>query len=304
MPKPDSNIQPSLFLNGLSQILDQYDYFILDIWGVLHDGKCLYANTINTLDTLKNYNKKTCLLSNTGHLNDFVVNHLNELGLSRELYDFIITAGSSAQEALKSRPDDVHKKLGNKCFFIGDDPLLPADNKLEIISGLDIEVCSDANEASFILNSCGGTPHENVEPIMKLIESLAPLSLPMVCINPDIKVNIGSEQFLCAGAFAQHYETLGGNVIYHGKPDTNIYNQAWHLFDYPDKSKIVAIGDSLHTDIQGAYNFSINSIWNLEGIHKDEFQMTNKKTINFTAVEETLQNASIKPTAYIETFII
>jgi HAD superfamily hydrolase (TIGR01459 family) len=304
MSTPENVIKDPLFLKGLNQALNNYEFFILDIWGVLHDGKKLYPSTLDTLKTLKSNNKKTCLLSNTGHLNDFVINHLNEFGVSRDLYDFIITAGSSAQLALKDRPDQKHKDLGNKCFYIGDDPLLTSDDKFEIIMGMGIEVCEDAKDATFILNSCGGTPHENVDTILSLIEKISPLSLPMVCVNPDIKVNIGQEQYLCAGAFAKRYEALGGHVIYHGKPDINIYNHVWNFFGQPDKTKIVAIGDSLHTDIQGANNFSIDSIWNLAGIHKDEVQLQGQTSIDAQALKTTLHNSSVRPTAYIETFII
>jgi len=101
------------------------------------------------------------------------------------------------------------------------------------------------------------------------LEEALKLNLPLICSNPDIEVEIGDRIVKCAGYYAQWYETRGGEVHWHGKPYRPVYEMAWEKLGKPDKSKICAIGDSLRTDISGAKNFGIDSLWNLDGINRD-----------------------------------
>ena len=106
--------------------------------------------------------------------------------------------------------------------------------------------------------------------------------------------------FLCAGSFAKYYEEKGGDVLYHGKPHRPIYDMAWSLLGKPDKSRIIAVGDSLHTDIQGANGFGIASLFNLVGIHQDEVRVSSENSeTDMAKLTNMLNSQPHKPTAVL-----
>jgi HAD superfamily hydrolase (TIGR01459 family) len=253
------------YIEGLGEIIKHYDCLIMDIWGVLHNGVTLYEHTLATLHSLQDKNRQICLLSNTGQRSETIISHLETMGISRSLYAHILTAGESAHMGL---PEYI-KTYGPNCLYIKDE-LAVEDKKDRLVEGLDIHFVDSAEQADFILNACGGTPPDKVTELEKRIEKIAAFKKPMICANPDIVVEVGGKIFPCAGHFSQLYQSHGGKVIYHGKPHLPVYEQAQKLLGMPDKSRIIAIGDSLHTDIQGAKVFDIDVIWNMCGIHQKE----------------------------------
>ena len=102
------------------------------------------------------------------------------------------------------------------------------------------------------------------------------------------------------GTIAQLYKEMGGEVIIKGKPDKEIYIQSTMKIS-ADKSKIIAIGDSIFHDIKGAENFGIDSLLISSGIHKRIFLSSKKniiKSANF------LKKYNINPTFICENFCI
>ena len=53
--------------------------------------------------------------------------------------------------------------------------------------------------------------------------------LTLICANPDIVVERGDRLIYCAGAIAELYRELGGEVIFYGKPHRPIYERAMAL---------------------------------------------------------------------------
>lgn len=269
-------VRPSL-LPGLRTVAMRYDVFILDIWGVLHDGITPFSGTISCLQAIKGQGKKILLLSNTPDRSAPTAQGLSALGIDDTLYDHILTAGESAWLALKKRPDEFHKSCGMKCFLAGGDFETGA-GLLAFVQGLDgIALVDRVDQADFILNACGGTRRENYGGMWKQVRQALACNLPMICTNPDLVVNVGNEQFLCAGSFAKFYEENGGRVAYHGKPHRPVYDMAFNLLGKPEKSRMLAIGDSLHTDIRGANEFGIDSIFCFSGIHGGELGTPEKR---------------------------
>lgn len=254
----------SLYIKGLEEIADRYDHFILDIYGVLHDGIRPFPQTLGTLRALQSAGKQVCLLSNSPRMAAGVVAHLQSMGIGRGLYAEILTSGEATHYALKERRDDFHQSCGDQCWFIGNHVVA------EVFEGLDIALLDAPDHASFILNSIPGTaPPERARFIAQLQRALA-RDIPMICSNPDLIVHIGDDLYECAGTFAQIYADMGGRVLYHGKPYAPVYERAHELLRRPEKSRICAVGDSLHTDIAGANGFGIDCILNLAGIHREE----------------------------------
>jgi len=165
------------------------------------------------------------------------------------------------------------------------------------ITGLDLDFVDSAAKADFILNACGGTKKQDYEAMWNMVKEALAYKLPMICTNPDLVVNIGTRQYLCAGTFAKFYEENGGEVLYHGKPHHPVYEMAWHILGKPDKTRMIAIGDSLHTDIQGANHFEIDSVFNFSGIHEEELETSEKR-------EALLKTQTYYPTYLMKEFRI
>jgi HAD superfamily hydrolase (TIGR01459 family) len=260
-------------ISGVSALVEDYDVFFLDIWGVLYDGIGIYPTVVPCLTELKAAGKKTCLVSNTPSRAENISERIMTAhGVPLDLYDEVITAGESGFLALRDRYDAFHKGCGDVAYYIGE------DNITTTIDELKLATTENPREASFIMNSLIGQSVVDEDAIYKDLDQCRELDLPMICTNPDMVVNVGDQQIPCAGKYAHYYETIGGRVAYHGKPHVPIYEQAANLIGATDKSRIVAIGDSLHTDIQGANNFGIDSVFNLVGIHWEEVRLDHAPT--------------------------
>ncbi|MFP4313364.1 MAG: TIGR01459 family HAD-type hydrolase [Alphaproteobacteria bacterium] len=266
------------YIQNIGALCDQYDYFIIDIFGVIHDGIKPFPETLKTLQALKISGKTLCLLSNSPRRAHNAAAQMQEMGIARDLYDHIVTSGEHTHEYLReifstpphsspSRGQDGFEKVrweGNRCWVIGHYYIR------EVIEGLDLDLKDSPQNADFILNAIPGTSPPEVAAFKDNLKIALEKNLPMICANPDLVVHVGDTLYECAGTFAAMYEDMGGRVIYHGKPHAPVYERCYELLGQPDKSRICAIGDSLHTDIAGANNFGIDSILNLSGIHREE----------------------------------
>lgn len=255
-----SPFQPPVYIDGLREVADQYDGFILDIFGVIHNGLELFPGTMQCLQELKDRGKRVVLLSNTPKRGFESAQDLLKLGISEDLYTGIVTAGDSAHEKLK-------EFNGQKCWFAGTEVFEA------LLDGINLIKQDTPDDAEFILNAITGLYAWPADEIKNALEQAQKRNLPMICSNPDLVVNIGDEQHICAGTYALYYEEIGGYVSYHGKPHIPVYEEAQAILSIDDKSKILAVGDALHTDIQGANNFGIDSVFNLVGIHWEEVQL-------------------------------
>ena len=246
-----------MIIGGVSDITGRYDAFILDVWGVLHNGVSLFPGTLPCLEEMQAQGKAVVLLSNTPSLGMDISAQLAAMGLSRSLYQDIVTAGDSTRAALKGY-------AGQKCWFAS-----RGEQFGRLVDGIDIELVEGPEDADIFLNALGGMPGE-VDPVYEDLDRAAAMDLPMICANPDLVVNVGSGMYQCAGTYAKYYEEQGGRVEYHGKPYAPVYERVFEILGSPDKKKVCAIGDSFHTDIAGANGFGIDCAFNVEGIHQEE----------------------------------
>lgn len=282
------------FLDSLREVSDRYDGFIIDIFGVIHDGITLFPETVQTLQYLKDEGKEICLLSNTPKRAEGTAAQLEYMGVAPALYDHIVTAGEATHHALLTREDAFHQSCGNACWYIG------TAYAIEILHGLDLNIVDNPQRASFILNSMPGTETRDVDILKKRLQIALDKDLPMICANPDLVVSIGDEKYECAGTFAAMYEEIGGRVVYHGKPHKPVYERCHALLEGTPKPKILAIGDAFHTDIAGANNFGIDSLLNLTGIHWDEVTIGGVPDAN--KLQDLIASKTEKPTYAIGGF--
>ena len=240
---------------GLSSIVDNYQLFYVDLWGVVHNGVFLHQEAIKVLNEISKKKKDFILLTNAPRPNDAVKSFLEKLGMEKQIRDHVFTSGEAALNYLK-------KNLSKKTFFhIGpprDFDLFKDFKKKKIES---IEYCD------YIL--CTGlfdSQDEDLQYYKNLLEKN--IKKKMICTNPDLIVDRGSTREFCAGSVAMVFEKMGGKVIYFGKPYPEIYNQS---IDNKNK-KILSIGDNLNTDIKGANLLNYDSLLISNGVHKNEIK--------------------------------
>lgn len=246
-------------IQGLGEIAGGYDLFLIDQWGVLHDGETPYEGAIDTLGRLRAMGKPIVILSNSARRVHVGIEKMESMGIARDLYDHLVTSGEQAWQALRYRQDPFHAALGRRCllFSWGDDRGLTG-------GGIDLELVEDVADAEFILMA--GTNREPLEHYEPALRAALARNIPMVCANPDlVSVTPEGELVICPGQVARRYEEIGGVVRWHGKPHREIYETCFALF--PEAKRILGIGDSLHHDIAGAAAAGIDSLFIAAGIH-------------------------------------
>ena len=250
--------------SGIAALADRYDGYILDLWGVLHNGVEAYPGVIDCLDRLRTRGKRVCLLSNAPRRCAGVAEKLAGMGITPDHYDHLMTSGEATHDALADPPDEWHAALGSRCLHIG--PPRDAD----VFEGLPIEMVDDPARADFVVNTGIDSFDETIADYEAILKSCAAHALPMVCANPDLVVVVGTKMAICAGMLAQRYEELGGSVRYHGKPHAPVYRRCFDLLGIHDRARIAAVGDSFRTDVAGANAAGIDALLVTSGIHLEE----------------------------------
>ena len=240
-------------LKHLSKIFKSYDTFVIDLWGVMHNGVILNSNAVEVVDQLKNNSKKVVFLSNAPRPSSKVVNFLLKMNLDKKYLSNVMTSGEAAMHAINEN------KFGKNFFHLGP----PRDTSLfekQKNNKTNLEKCD------FILCTGLFDDHEDdLNYYRKFLEKQ--ISKKLVCTNPDLTVHKGNIEELCAGSVAKVFEELGGKVIYYGKPHKEVYNKCLE-----ENERVLAIGDNLSTDIKGANNLNIDSIFITDGVHREEIK--------------------------------
>ena len=285
-------------LNGLSEIADHYDGFILDLWGVIHDGTQPYAGAAESLRKLTELGKKTIMLSNAPRRSFALVQLMSGMGIPREIYGEVMSSGEAVHIEMERRNDPWFAKLGRRCLHIG-----PERDKI-IFDGLDLELVSSPADAEFLMNTGPDKFEETVADYAPVMDASLKLGLPMVCANPDLIVIRQGKEIICAGALAQYYEQQGGDVRYRGKPDPAIYQTCLEKLGITDKRRVLAVGDAFHTDIAGANGAGIDVLFCSGGVHSGEIGVTYGQKPDPAKVEAVIAaHDGLRPTAAIGGFL-
>jgi HAD superfamily hydrolase (TIGR01459 family) len=281
---------------GIGALAPRYDGFILDLWGVVHDGVAPMPGALECLRSLIEAGKRVVLLSNAPRRAGDVVERIDRIGVPAGLYHNVMSSGEEAWQHLFRRDDSFYAALGRRCVHIG------SERDTGIREGLGLELVETAEEAEFILNTGPASWDNRIEDYTPLLRRALERGLPMVCANPDLVVMHGGRLALCAGALAQWYEDRGGRVRWHGKPFRSVYETCFGLLGIDDLSRILAIGDSLRTDIAGAAGAGIDSVLIIGGIHADEFGVIEGQTPDLKRIAAALCAASYRPVAVARSF--
>jgi HAD superfamily hydrolase (TIGR01459 family) len=287
-------VTPRLF-DGMRALAPKYDGFILDLWGVVHDGTAPFPGVLDCMERLIDAGKRLVLLSNAPRRSDDVARRIAKIGVPQGLYHAVMSSGEEAWQRLKDRNEPFYAALGRRCLHIG------SERDLEIRDGLDLSIVETPAEADFILNTGPAEWDDTIETYGPVLRAALARRLPMVCANPDLVVIHHGKPALCAGALAEEYERLGGKVRWHGKPYPSVYDSCLGLLGINDKRRILAIGDSLRTDIAGAAGAGIDSLFITGGIHAAEF--SNHGALDPDRIEAALKEDGLRPVAVAARFV-
>ena len=258
MTHTDDNFRP---LAGLGDIAERYDAALVDIWGVIHNGREAFVNAIAALERFRAERGPVVLISNSPRPSVAIPAQFDEVGAPHTFYDAIVTSGDATIDELARRAPGPAFKLG-------------PDRDDRLYENLDLNFAA-LEDAAFI--ACTGLfddENETPDDYEDLLAEAKSLSLPLVCANPDIQARRGDQLIYCGGALAKAYGDIGGEVIYAGKPYPPIYRlcRAWlsETAGYDlEASKVLAIGDNIHTDLLGAQNEGYDALFVVDGVHDE-----------------------------------
>ena len=247
-----SNMSKNLDHSGIKSIVNNYDLFFIDLWGVVHNGINLYKNSIKVLENLAAAKKDFVLLTNAPRLNENVVNFLKKIGL-KKYFENVFTSGEAAHKHLVNELDK------QKFFHIGP----PRD--FDLFKNFEKNKVLNIEDSDYLLCTGLFDDHESDLNYYKNLFSNH-ISKKMICTNPDLIVDRGEKREYCAGSVAKSFEEIKGKVIYFGKPHPPVYNLSTNL----NNKRVLCIGDNLNTDIKGANIQNFDSLLITNGIHRQE----------------------------------
>ncbi len=278
-------------LPGFAALCPRYDGFILDLWGVLHDGVTAYPGAVDCLARLAAAGKRLALLSNAPRRAAAARAAMRAMGIPDAYTANLLTSGEAVHLALRDRTDPWFAALGRRVFHLG-----PVRDR-NVIAGLDLDLVPTPAAASFVLNT--GPDDERgpsrLAPFEPVLRDCIHAHLPMICANPDLEVIRGGVRVICAGLLAQRYADLGGEVRSLGKPDPAIYAPVLAMLATP-AARTLGVGDSLRTDIAGAARAGLDAAWVLGGIHAEALAGDPAR------VEAAVRGAGLAPVAALPRF--
>lgn len=246
----------------LRDVIDGVDVILSDIWGVVHNGVQAWPDACAALAEFRSGGGKVVLITNAPRPADAVQRMLRRLHVDDGVYDAIVSSGDLTRGYI-----DEHRR--HKVFHIG------PERDHSLFEGLDVAF-GDVESADYLV--CSGLFDDETETAEDYRETLTRArerDLFFVCANPDIVVERGERLIFCAGALAELYVTLGGKVLFAGKPHPPIYERALALAARAGAAsvlpeRVLAIGDSVRTDLEGANRSAFRCLFVTSGIHANE----------------------------------
>ncbi len=252
------------WVNRLAELAPHYDGFVIDQFGVLHDGQRPYAGAADALQALRADGKRVIVLSNSGKRASHNARRLAAFGVSAAHVDGVLSSGELAWQMLHDRHRQPWSTLGTKVL------LLSPDADAAMIEGLQVTPVSTVTEADFLL--LASFP-DALAPaaLTALLHTAARRALPLLCANPDRHRLTADGVRPSCGTLAAAYEALGGPVIWVGKPYPLIYEACREWLARLGATRICAIGDSLAHDVRGGAGAGFDTCFVAGGLHANDF---------------------------------
>lgn len=263
-----SSLVNTKFCQGISDISDSYAGFIIDQWGVLHDGENAFDGVVECMKELQARKKYVIILSNSGKRAEANKKRLSELGIAPSLYNCIITSGEVTWQGLHKQEEGYFQKIGKKCVIIS------RGGDRSIVDGLDVEVVDQPKDANFLLISGSDAPEKTLEDYEPILRESARYSLKAICANPDSLGVMAGRNIMGPGTLAARYKDFGGVVEYIGKPHQPIFQHCIRILQGQDiyPGQTVMIGDTMAHDILGGTLVNIDTCLVKRGLHSNVFK--------------------------------
>ncbi len=284
---------PPPFLDRFAPLAPDYDVVLSDVWGVVHNGLTSFPEACDALARFRAGGGTVLLITNAPRPAEVVVRLLDRLHVPHEAYDGIVSSGDVTQQVIMSRRNE-------RVFHIGPERDHSVFTDLGIafapVEAADYAVCSGLYDDET----------ETPEDYRGLLTTLRARNLLMVCANPDLVVERGHRLVYCAGSVAELYASLGGEVLYAGKPHGPIYEAALAKAAAargrsPELARVLAIGDSVRTDLAGATAFGIDCLFVTAGIHAEE--LGGRETPDAALLASTFAEAKVYPKAVMRRLV-
>lgn len=243
-----------------SEIASGYDVVLSDVWGVIHNGLDYFPEACDALMRFRAAGGAVVLITNSPRPTESVIRQLERLNVPAKVYDGLVSSGELTRGVIRSR-------AGQTLYHMG------PERDVSIFAGLDVAF-APLERADYVI--CSGLfddERETPEDYRERLEGMRARNQFMVCGNPDVVVERGEQLIYCAGAIADLYAGMGGEVLYAGKPYRPIYDEAMRLAKAAGAkagARVLAIGDSVRTDLKGAHAFGIDCLFITAGIHAEE----------------------------------
>lgn len=254
---------PPPIITQARDLLARYDVLFCDVWGVVHDGFQAYPGAVRALTAFRRNGGTVVLVSNAPVPAHRVARMLADKNVDPKSYDEIVSSGAIAL-------DHVAQKKYEAVYAIG-----PRDRDAAFMEKLTAATVPLHDAQAIVCTGLNDDRTETVSDYAAVLEGGRDLGLPFVCANPDLVVDVGGKHFVCAGALGEAYAALGGEVFWAGKPHPSAYEtaharaQVIRQADVP-KSRILAIGDAIRTDLKSAEGAGVDALFVASGIHRAE----------------------------------
>jgi HAD superfamily hydrolase (TIGR01459 family) len=250
------------FIERLSILAPRYDVLLCDVWGVIHNGVSPFPDACDALARFRADGGRVVLVTNAPRPSFSVIDQLDHLQVPRAAYDDVVSSGDVTRSAILAR-------AGERVFHLGPQRDRP------IFDGIDVYFTDDADDDYVVCTGLFEDDHETPDDYRSLLAGMLARNLFMACANPDVVVDKGGRLLYCAGALADLYRAMGGDVLYAGKPYRPIYDEALEKATAlrgaaTPPSRVLAIGDSLRTDYAGARDCGFDFLFVTSGIHAEE----------------------------------
>lgn len=256
-------------IQTLGDIISQFDVILSDVWGVLHNGVAAFPQASVALKSARDAGKTVVLITNSPRPGPDVVAQLRMLGVADDVYDRIITSGDVTRELIRKGP--------KKVFLLG------PERDLSLLDGLGVEIVSEQEAECVVCTGYFDDETETPQDYTDMLKGFIERGTLMICANPDLVVERGERIIPCAGAMALYYEQLGGKVGIAGKPHKPIYDACLAAAEEVrgpfDRSRVLAIGDGMPTDVRGALSNDLALLYVSGGIHATEYVVNGETNI-------------------------
>lgn len=254
---------PLPILTATRDLLCQYDALFCDVWGVIHDGYRAYPGAMRALTAFRRRGGTVILVSNAPVPAERVGQMLADKSVDPESFDAIVSSGAIALE-------HVARMAYRSVYVIG-----PRDRDAAFMDRLTAATVPIGAAQAIVCTGLNDDERETVADYAVVLEQGRDLGLPFVCANPDLVVDVGGRHYVCAGALGEAYAALGGEVYWAGKPHPSAYETALARAEEIRgaalaKSRILAIGDAIRTDLRAAELAGIDALFVTSGIHRAE----------------------------------